>query len=193
MIRAEGESLVQDYATSNTYSVLIGMDNEGLESWKKGYITDQFYSQVLNTFQINDDKDGNHPQYQMIEELIYFEDWNKNWQLCVLDSHCIEGMSKVHNILTESAHGGHAKTYNHIAFTYYWPTMSPPATFAKRLNLEDTLQLDCSNLSLYHLSPLKGYLWILSQNYLHHPDSTTSWSLWINSLNMPFLFQLQSL
>ena len=26
----EGESLVQDYATSNTYSVLVGMDNEGL-------------------------------------------------------------------------------------------------------------------------------------------------------------------
>jgi hypothetical protein len=26
----EGESPVQDYATSNTYSVLVGMDNEGL-------------------------------------------------------------------------------------------------------------------------------------------------------------------
>ena len=26
----EGESLVQDYATSNTYSVLVGMDNEEL-------------------------------------------------------------------------------------------------------------------------------------------------------------------
>src|ERR1700734_3940627 len=33
-------------------------------------------------------------------------------------------MSKVHNILTESAHGGHAKTYNHIASTYYWLRMS---------------------------------------------------------------------
>ena len=43
----KGESLVQDYATSNTYSVLVGMDNEGLESWKKSYATDQFYSKVL--------------------------------------------------------------------------------------------------------------------------------------------------
>ena len=33
-------------------------------------------------------------------------------------------MSKVHNVLTESTHGGHAKTYNHIASTYYWPKMS---------------------------------------------------------------------
>ena len=33
-------------------------------------------------------------------------------------------MSKVHNILTKSAHGGHAKTYNCIASTDYWPKMS---------------------------------------------------------------------
>jgi hypothetical protein len=32
-------------------------------------------------------------------------------------------MSEVHNVLTESAHGGHAKTYNHIASTCYWPRM----------------------------------------------------------------------
>ena len=35
LILPEGESLVQDYTTSNTYSVLVRMDNEGLESWKK--------------------------------------------------------------------------------------------------------------------------------------------------------------
>ena len=35
LILSEGESLVQDYATSNTYSVLIRMDNEGLEFWKR--------------------------------------------------------------------------------------------------------------------------------------------------------------
>ena len=78
LILPEGESLVQDYATSNTYSVLIRMDNGGLESWKKGYITDRFYCKVLNAFQIEDDKDGNYPQYQMIEGLIYFKDWNIN-------------------------------------------------------------------------------------------------------------------
>ena len=54
------------------------MDNEGLESWKKSYIIDQFYSKVLNTFRTNDDKDGNYPQYQIIEGLIYFENWNGN-------------------------------------------------------------------------------------------------------------------
>jgi len=33
-------------------------------------------------------------------------------------------MSKVYNVLTESAHRGHAKTYNRITSTYYWPKMS---------------------------------------------------------------------
>ena len=124
LILPKGESLVQDYATSNTYSVLVGMNNEGLECWKKGYITDQFYSKVLNAFRINDDKDGNYPQYQMIKGLFYFEDWTRNLQLCVSDCLCIEVMSEVHKILTESAHGGHTKTYNCIASTYYWPKLS---------------------------------------------------------------------
>jgi hypothetical protein len=33
-------------------------------------------------------------------------------------------MSEVHNILTESAYGGHTKTYNRITSTYYWLRMS---------------------------------------------------------------------
>jgi hypothetical protein len=68
----KGESLIQDYATSNMYSVLIGIDNEGLESWKKGYSTNSIYSKALGAFQINGDKDRNDPQYQMIKGLIYF-------------------------------------------------------------------------------------------------------------------------
>jgi hypothetical protein len=124
LILPEGESLVQDYGTSNTYSVLVRMDNEGLESLEKGYTTDQFYSKVLNVFQVNGDKEGNYLQYQVIKGLIYFKDWNGNLRLCGPDSLRVEVMSEVHNILTESAHGGHAKTYNCIASTYYWPKMS---------------------------------------------------------------------
>ena len=97
------------------------MNNEGLESWKKSYTTDQFYSKVLNVFWVNGNKDRNYPQYQVIEGLIYFKDWNGNLRLCIPH---VEVMSEVHNVLTESAHRGHAKTYNCIASTYYWPKMS---------------------------------------------------------------------
>ena len=78
LILPEGESLIQDYTTSDTYSILVGIDSEGLEFWKKGYSTNSIYSKVLDTFQINDNKDRNYPQYQMIEGLIYFKDWNRN-------------------------------------------------------------------------------------------------------------------
>ena len=54
------------------------MHNNGLESWKKGYSTDRIYSKVPDAFWINNNKDGNYPQYQMIEGLICFKDWNRN-------------------------------------------------------------------------------------------------------------------
>ena len=78
------------------------MDNKRLETWKESYATDQFYSKVLNAFQINNNKDGNYPQYQLIEGLIYFKDWNRNLRLCIPDALRIEVMSEVHNVLTES-------------------------------------------------------------------------------------------
>ena len=97
-------------------NIIIGLDSEvrcelvRSYSHPLHYSTDRIYSKVLDTFQIDDDQDRNYRQYQMIEGLIYFEDWNRDLQLCIPDSFCIEVMSEVHNILTQSAHGGHAKT-----------------------------------------------------------------------------------
>ena len=124
MMFPEGEYLVQDYPTSNTYSVLVGMSSDELEEWKKAYANDKLYSKILKASQIENDEEGNYPQYQIRDGLIYFEDWNGNFRLCVPDSLRLTVMSEVHNVLTESAHGGHAKTYNRIASTYYWPKMS---------------------------------------------------------------------
>src|SRR5882672_6647190 len=91
---------------------------------EKAYTNDKLYSKILKASQINNNKEGNYPQYQIRDGLIYFEDWNGNFRLCVPDSLRLTVMSGVHNILTESAHRGHAKTYNRIASTYYWPKMS---------------------------------------------------------------------
>ena len=120
----EGGNLVQNYATSSTYSVLVGMNADDLKDWKKAYTTDHLYSKVLKASQIDNDEAGHYTQYQIRDGLVYFEDWNGNFRLCVPESLRVSVMSEVHNILTESAHGGHAKTYNRIASTYYWPRMS---------------------------------------------------------------------
>jgi hypothetical protein len=123
-ILPEGDSLSLHYVTPNTYSVLVGMNTNNLNNWKKAYITDKLHSKVLMVSQANNDEAGNYPQYHKRDGLIYFKDWNGNHRLCVPDALRVTVMSEVHNILTKSAHGGHAKMYNRIALIYYWHKMS---------------------------------------------------------------------
>src|SRR6202050_852964 len=105
----EGGSLVQDYATSSAYSILVRMNTDDLEGWKRAYTADNLYSKVLRASQIGHDEVGHYTQYQIRDGLVYFEDWNGNFRLSVPESLQVSVMSEVHNILTESAHGGHAK------------------------------------------------------------------------------------
>src|ERR1700720_2655344 len=118
---SDSEDLVQDYETSNTYSIHVGLSLEDLERWKKGYLSDKLFSGIIRKSEEIKDL---YPQYQILRELIYFEDWNGNLRLCVPESLRVEIMSEVHNALMESAHRGYAKTYNWTASTYYWPRMS---------------------------------------------------------------------
>ena len=61
----EGGNLVQNYVTSSTYSVLVGMNTDDLEDWKKAYTTDNLYSKVLKASQIDNDETGHYMQYQI--------------------------------------------------------------------------------------------------------------------------------
>ena len=65
LILPEGENLVQNYTTTNTYSVLIGMCSNKLEEWKMAYMKDKLYSKILKVSQTDNDKEGNYPQYQI--------------------------------------------------------------------------------------------------------------------------------
>src|ERR1700721_2579324 len=82
----EGGNLVQNYATSSTYSVLVGMNADVLKVGKKAYTTDNLYSKVLKASQIDNDEAGHYTQYQIRDGLLYFEDWNGNFRLCVPES-----------------------------------------------------------------------------------------------------------
>ena len=79
-------NLVQNHATSSTYSVLVGMNADDLEDWNKAYITNNLYSKVLKASQIDNNEAGHYTQYQIQDGLVYFEDWNGNFQLCIPES-----------------------------------------------------------------------------------------------------------
>src|ERR1700722_14467004 len=118
---SDSEDLAQDYETSNTYSIHVGLSLEDVEKWKKGYLSDKLFSRIIREGEEIRDV---FPQYQILRELIYFEDWNGNLRLCIPESLRVEIMSEVHNALTVSPHGVYAKTYTQTTSTYYWPRMS---------------------------------------------------------------------
>jgi transposase InsO family protein len=119
-----GHEFTLDHISLNSYSILVGMESRELNAWKMAYSSDAIFSKVLKASITNNDEDRNYPQYQICDGLIYFEDWNGNFWLCVPDSLWISVMAEIHDSLTESMHSGHAKTYNRVATTYYWPKMS---------------------------------------------------------------------
>jgi hypothetical protein len=119
-----GHEFTLDHVSSNSYSILVGMQSKELNTWKMAYSLDTIFSKVLKASITNNDEEGNYPQYQIRGGLIYFEDWNGNFRLCIPDSLRISVMAEIHDSLAESTHSGHAKTYNRVATTYYWPKMS---------------------------------------------------------------------
>jgi hypothetical protein len=98
------------------------MQSDELNAWKRAYSTDTLFYKVLKASMMDNDEEGNYPQYQIHNRLIYFKDWKGNFRLCIPDSLRVS-VRKVHNTSMESVHGGHAKTYNRIVTTY-WLKMS---------------------------------------------------------------------
>jgi len=103
-----GHKFTLDHISSNSYSILVGMQSKELDIWKMAYSSDTMFSKILKASITNNDEEGNYSQYQIHDGLIYFEDWNGNFRLCVFDSLRVSVMAEIHNSLTESAHGGHA-------------------------------------------------------------------------------------
>ncbi|PBK82567.1 hypothetical protein ARMGADRAFT_1001607, partial [Armillaria gallica] len=94
--------------TAHSHSLLVGLSTDELEAWRKAYLEDPHFSDVLKSLQ---DPKSNimplYPQYFYSSEgLFYFEDSNGNSRLCVPQTLRVQVMDQIHNTFTESAHGG---------------------------------------------------------------------------------------
>lgn len=114
------------YSSSAYFMTLIGISPDEVEQWRQGYMEDPHFTKVMEAFRTEDNfADPAYSQYIYSDNgLIFFEDSQGNSRLCVPNSLRVQVMSDAHDILTEGAHAGYARTYNRIAATYYWPRMS---------------------------------------------------------------------
>ncbi|KAJ3726527.1 hypothetical protein DFJ43DRAFT_1001983, partial [Lentinula guzmanii] len=103
-----GGERCEDYFTSQSYNILIGMSSDELVSWQAGYEQDPYFSRVISDLRSEENHLNPHyPQYHYSESgLLYFEDWHGNNRLCVPKNLRNEIMNDVHNLPTESAHAG---------------------------------------------------------------------------------------
>ena len=110
---------------ATTFNTSVSIDPNELEEFKNGYLKDPHFSEVLKDLSAEVDwQNPARPQYYSSEGLIYFTNWEDRSRLCVPKSKRNEIMTEVHELLSEGAHQGFAKTYNRIASLYYWPRMS---------------------------------------------------------------------
>ena len=118
-----GLNLSHPYATSSYCSVLIGISNEELESWRYAFGSDPHFRTVL--VEIEDEESVMVSQYQLRENgLTYLEDWDGNFQLCVLKPKRIIILGRIHKSLMEFTLGKYARTYDQTTATYHWPRKS---------------------------------------------------------------------
>jgi hypothetical protein len=120
---SDGLNLLHPYATSSSCSVRIGISNEELESWRYTFDSDPHFWTVL--VEIKDEESMMVSQYQLRENgLMYFDDWDKNFQLSILKLRRIVILGGIHQSLTEFALGKYARTYDQTTATYRWPCKS---------------------------------------------------------------------
>ncbi len=119
------------YPAAVTASLIVALSADEALEWREAYAKDAHFQDVLRGLaqdeQEADDGENTpiYPQYHSGEHhLIYFQDWNGSYRLCVPASKRLEVMKQAHDMETEGAHSGYHRTYNRIASTYYWPRMS---------------------------------------------------------------------
>lgn len=118
----QGIDQVLKIPTTECFSILVGISQGELDTWKEDYTRDEHFSQVLESFQKGTDE---FAQYHYSDNgLIYFEDALGHDRLCVPKGQRKLLMEEVHKTVSETAHAGYHKTYNKLAVNYYWPRMS---------------------------------------------------------------------
>ena len=120
------EEITIPYVTAKTFNLVSSLSKEEIQIFVDAYAKDPYFKRIRSELRQEPNWiSPKHPLFMENEEgLLYFEDWNGNYRLCVPKDEQPKLLSEVHDEITEGAHAGYHKTYNKLASTFYWPRMS---------------------------------------------------------------------
>ncbi|QRV90335.1 Retrovirus-related Pol polyprotein from transposon [Ceratobasidium sp. AG-Ba] len=120
------EQYSQDYNTATTYHLVASIADSEISRIREEYSKDPHYSKVLPWLSPESPTNKTHyPQYAMKDNgLIYYIGGKEGHRLCIPKTLVPEVIQEAHELATEGAHAGYARTYNRLCATYYWPNMA---------------------------------------------------------------------
>ncbi|QRV87090.1 Retrovirus-related Pol polyprotein from transposon [Ceratobasidium sp. AG-Ba] len=120
------EQYSQDYDTATTYHLVASIVDSEISRIREEYSKDPHYSKVLPWLSPESPTNKTHyPQYAMKDNgLIYYIGGKEGHRLCIPKTLVPEVIQEAHELATEGAHAGYARTYNRLCATYYWPNMA---------------------------------------------------------------------
>ncbi|QRV75096.1 Retrovirus-related Pol polyprotein from transposon [Ceratobasidium sp. AG-Ba] len=115
-----------EYTTAYKLELIASISPQETNRFLDAYIKDDHFSKVISVLS---DKPSQHnssyPQYSIGDNrLIYFTGAEGSPRLCVPKALIPEVLKEVHELASEGAHTGYARTYNRVCATYYWPGMA---------------------------------------------------------------------
>ncbi|QRV83408.1 Retrovirus-related Pol polyprotein from transposon [Ceratobasidium sp. AG-Ba] len=116
----------QEYDTATSYNLITSIAKSEIDRIKDAYISDPHFKKVLPWVSEKSPINKSHfPQYVLKENgLIYYIGGKEGPRLCIPKSIVPEIIQEAHELASEGAHAGYARTYNRLCATYYWPNMA---------------------------------------------------------------------
>ncbi|QRV94990.1 Retrovirus-related Pol polyprotein from transposon [Ceratobasidium sp. AG-Ba] len=120
------ESYSAEFSTASKLDLVTSISQQEVSKFLDAYTQDSHFRKVIIELSKESSPHKSvYPQYSIGDNrLVYFTGAEGSPRLCVPSPLIPEILKEVHELASEGAHAGNARTYNRVCATYYWPNMA---------------------------------------------------------------------